>query len=176
MCHLQFSLRPRPALQCRGEGGRGGRGGRSPGPRAHLYSPLERGRADGRTDATNNGRTATIPVRARCSSDSHERNVDQTTATHFFRFDQRPQLTSRQHVDVRPPPRCTAREMHCTGLGKKVVPRLRECFRQSQAGVASNSGIKIHQTWVLPFSRSLHMHPYRHSPHIHFEVCLLGSL
>ena len=42
-----------------------------------------------------------------------------------------------------------------TGLGKKVVPRLRECCRQSQAEVVSKSGNKIHQTWGPPFSRVL---------------------
>ena len=35
---------------------------------------------------------------------------------------------------------------------KKVVPRLRECWRQGQAEVVSNSSNKIHQTWGPPFT------------------------
>ena len=34
-----------------------------------------------------------------------------------------------------------------TGLGLKVVPRLRECCSQSQAEVVSNSRNIIHKTW-----------------------------
>ena len=37
----------------------------------------------------------------------------------------------------------------------KVVPRLRECCRQGQADVVSNSSNNIHQTWGPPFSRAL---------------------
>ena len=37
-----------------------------------------------------------------------------------------------------------------------MVPRLRECWRQSQAEVASKSSNKIHQTWGLPFSWPLY--------------------
>ena len=43
-----------------------------------------------------------------------------------------------------------------TGLGYKVIPRLRECCKQSQAEVVSKSSSKIHQTWGLPFSRALY--------------------
>ena len=43
-----------------------------------------------------------------------------------------------------------------TGLGLKVVPRLRELCRQGQAGMISNSSNKVHQTWDLPFSRVLY--------------------
>ena len=43
-----------------------------------------------------------------------------------------------------------------TGLGKKVVPRLCECCRQSQAEVVSKSSNKIHQTWGPPFSQTLY--------------------
>ena len=46
-------------------------------------------------------------------------------------------------------------EIPCTGHGQKVVPRLRECCRQSQAEVVSKSSSKIHQTWGPPFSRAL---------------------
>ena len=42
-----------------------------------------------------------------------------------------------------------------TGLGQKVIPRLRECCRHSQAEVVSKSSNKIHQTWGPPFSRAL---------------------
>ena len=44
----------------------------------------------------------------------------------------------------------------CAGLGKKVVPRLRECCRQSQAEITSKSINKSHQTWGTPFSRALY--------------------
>ena len=43
-----------------------------------------------------------------------------------------------------------------TGLSKKVVPRLRECCRQTQAEVVSKSSNKNHQTWELPFSPALY--------------------
>ena len=36
-------------------------------------------------------------------------------------------------------------------------PRLCECCRQGQAEVVSNSRNKIHQTWRLPFYRSLYV-------------------
>ena len=36
-----------------------------------------------------------------------------------------------------------------------MVPRLRECCRQSHAEVVSNSKKKIHHTWGPPFSRTL---------------------
>ena len=44
----------------------------------------------------------------------------------------------------------------CAGHGLKVVPRLRECCRQSQAEVVSNSRNTIHQTWGPLFSRALY--------------------
>ena len=44
----------------------------------------------------------------------------------------------------------------CRELCKKVVPRLRECCRQNQAEVVSNSRNKIHQTWVQPNSIALY--------------------
>ena len=34
---------------------------------------------------------------------------------------------------------------------------MRECCRQSQAEVVSNSSNRIHQTWGPPFSRALHL-------------------
>ena len=37
-----------------------------------------------------------------------------------------------------------------------MVPRFRECCRQSQAEVVSKSSEKIHQTWTKPFSRYLY--------------------
>ena len=43
----------------------------------------------------------------------------------------------------------------CTGLGLKMVPRLRECCRQSQAELVSKSRNNIHQTWGPPYSRAL---------------------
>ena len=42
--------------------------------------------------------------------------------------------------------------LKATGHGLKVVPRLRECCKQSQAEVVSKSRNKIHQTWGPPFS------------------------
>ena len=39
-----------------------------------------------------------------------------------------------------------------TGLGLKVAPRLRECFRQSQAEMVGNRRNKIHRTWGPAFS------------------------
>ena len=36
---------------------------------------------------------------------------------------------------------------------------MRECCRQAQAGVVSNSTKKIHQTWPTPFSRALYKVP-----------------
>ena len=44
-----------------------------------------------------------------------------------------------------------------TGLGLKVVPRLCECCRQSQAEVVSKSSNKIHQTWGPPFNQALYL-------------------
>ena len=38
-----------------------------------------------------------------------------------------------------------------------MVPRLRECCRQGQAEVVSDSRNKIHQTWGPPFSRALYI-------------------
>ena len=46
--------------------------------------------------------------------------------------------------------------MVTTGLGQKVVPRLRECRRQGQTEVVSKSSNKIHQTWGPPFSQALY--------------------
>ena len=37
--------------------------------------------------------------------------------------------------------------MFNTGVAKRVLPRLRECSRQVEAEVVSNSSDKIHQTW-----------------------------
>ena len=34
-----------------------------------------------------------------------------------------------------------------TVIAKRVLPRLRECSRQVEAEVVSNSSNKIHQTW-----------------------------
>ena len=42
-------------------------------------------------------------------------------------------------------------EAENTGPGKKMVPRLRELFRQGQAEVVSNSKNKILATWELFF-------------------------
>ena len=55
-----------------------------------------------------------------------------------------------------------------TGLGQKVVPRLRECCRQSQAEVVSNSRNKIHQTWGPgpPFSRALYVTGLKSGPQV----------
>ena len=41
------------------------------------------------------------------------------------------------------------------GSAKKASARLRECCRQAQAEVISNSSNEIHQTWPKPFSRAL---------------------
>ena len=43
-----------------------------------------------------------------------------------------------------------------TEQGYKMVPRLRECFVQSQAEVVSKSTNKIHQTWGPPFDQALY--------------------
>ena len=43
-----------------------------------------------------------------------------------------------------------------TEIGLKAGLRLRECFRQRQAEVVSNTRNKIHQTWGPPFSRALY--------------------
>ena len=47
---------------------------------------------------------------------------------------------------------------------------MRECCRQSQAEVASNSSNKIHQTWGPPFSRALYIgndrRPHTWPPHL----------
>ena len=42
------------------------------------------------------------------------------------------------------------KHLHSTGPGKRMVPRLREFFRQGQAEVVSNSKKKILATWA-PF-------------------------
>ena len=47
--------------------------------------------------------------------------------------------------------------IYCTGVAKRVLPRLRECSRQVEAEVVSNSSNKIHQTWGPPFSRALYL-------------------
>ena len=44
----------------------------------------------------------------------------------------------------------------CTGPGKRMVPRLREFFRQGQAAVVSNSKNKILATWEPFFCRALY--------------------
>ena len=46
--------------------------------------------------------------------------------------------------------------LHHRARQKKVVPRLRECCRQSQAEEVSNSSEKIHQTWRPPFVTALY--------------------
>ena len=46
--------------------------------------------------------------------------------------------------------------MVTTGLGQKVVPRLRECRRQGQTEVVSNKRNKSRQSRRLPFSRALY--------------------
>ena len=43
-----------------------------------------------------------------------------------------------------------------TGPGKRMVPRLREFFRQGQAEVVSNSKNKILATWEPFFCRALY--------------------
>ena len=43
-----------------------------------------------------------------------------------------------------------------TGVAKRVLPRLRECSRQVEAEVVSNSSNKIHQTWEALFWRPLY--------------------
>ena len=50
----------------------------------------------------------------------------------------------------------TLRRLACTGLGKKVVPRLRECWKQGQAEVISKSSNEIDQTWGAPCGRALY--------------------
>ena len=47
--------------------------------------------------------------------------------------------------------------MICTGVAKRVLPWLRECFRQVEAEVVSNSSNKIHQTWEALFWRPLYI-------------------
>ena len=44
-----------------------------------------------------------------------------------------------------------------TGAGKRMVPRLREFFRQCQAEVVSNSKNKILATWEPFFCRTLYI-------------------
>ena len=53
-----------------------------------------------------------------------------------------------------------------TGLSKKVVPRLRECCRQAQAEVISNSKDKIHQTWDPYYSPLLHRARLKGGPQV----------
>ena len=43
-----------------------------------------------------------------------------------------------------------------TGVAKRVLPWLRECSRQVEAEVVSNSSNKIHQTWEALFWRPLY--------------------
>ena len=75
-----------------------------------------------------------------------------------------------------------------TGLGLKVVPRLRECCRQSQAKVVSKSRNKIQQTWGLPFSQALNCisdckedsvkgskHRIHYSPCTCLAICICGN-
>ena len=52
---------------------------------------------------------------------------------------------------------CLTGESAYTGLGKKAPARFRECSRQVQAEVVSNSSNKIHQTWPKPFSQPLYL-------------------
>ena len=42
-------------------------------------------------------------------------------------------------------------------VAKRVLPRLRECSRQVEAEVVSNSSNKIHQTWEALFWRPLYI-------------------
>ena len=44
-----------------------------------------------------------------------------------------------------------------TGLHYKVVPRLRECCRQVEADMVSNTRNNIHQTWERPYSGALYI-------------------
>ena len=70
-------------------------------------------------------------------------------------------------------------EMNSTGLGWKVVPRLREYCRQIQAGLVSKSSNKIHQTWGPPFSRALYVeldNAFAHALHSPVHVLTLFVL
>ena len=44
-----------------------------------------------------------------------------------------------------------------TGYLYKAVPRLRECGRQVETEVVSNSRNKVHQTWDRPYSTGLYV-------------------
>ena len=44
---------------------------------------------------------------------------------------------------------------HCTEIGLSLGTWFRECCRQVEADVVSNSRNKLHETWVRNFSRSL---------------------
>ena len=46
---------------------------------------------------------------------------------------------------------------HLQSSAKKVIPRLRECYRQLGAEVVSNSSNKLNQTWGPPFRRALYV-------------------
>ena len=46
---------------------------------------------------------------------------------------------------------------HLQSSAKKVIPRLRECYRQLGAEVVRNSSNKLNQTWGPPFSRALYV-------------------
>ena len=57
----------------------------------------------------------------------------------------------------------------CTGLGLKLVARLRECRRLSQAEVVSKNRNKIHQSWGPPFSGALFLLSFFADPHGDFK-------
>ena len=54
--------------------------------------------------------------------------------------------------------RCTNIAEEFTGVAKGVGPRLRECYRQGQAEVVSNSRNKTLQTWSPLVWRHLYMY------------------
>ena len=56
------------------------------------------------------------------------------------------------------PPLASASKRHLSADGLKTVPRLREFFRQVEAGVVSNSRNKLHQTWRPFFSPPLYVY------------------
>ena len=50
-------------------------------------------------------------------------------------------------------------KVELTVVQYKGATRLRECCRQCQAEVVSNSTNKFPQPWVLPFSRAMYIAP-----------------
>ena len=57
------------------------------------------------------------------------------------------------------PPAPAAYVRYVQGSAKRWGPRLRECCRQGQTEVLSNSRNKFHQTWGPPSSRNLYVLP-----------------